>query len=176
MPTSPRWTCWHLDTILYIIASVYSQCTNMVGLHLHDILSPFLSVMAIFFVDLKLCHSASTLSNHVFLGLTTGLLHLTLNSIHFLILITFPHHMSTQSQSTTSNDSNCDRLNSSQLSLFLTCPSTFHGNTTHPSNHPHDISIYSPKLLRVPCMVPQCIVCTLYLPNPPWSISLISVL
>ena len=55
--------------------------------------------------------SASTLSNHVFLGLPTSLLPSTLNSIHFFTqsLISFPHHMPMPSQSTTSNDS-CDRL------------------------------------------------------------------
>ena len=35
-------------------------------------------------------------------------------------LVTFPHHMSTPSQSTTSNDS-CDRLNFHQLSQFFSC-------------------------------------------------------
>ena len=67
---------------------------------------------------------ASTLSNDVLLGLPTGLLPSTLNSIHFftqsssLFLITFPHHMSIPSQPTTSND---NRLNSNQPSQFFTC-------------------------------------------------------
>ena len=82
--------------------------------------------------------SASTLSNHVLLGRPTGLLPSTLNSIHFFTksLITFTHHMSIPSQSTTSNDS-CDRLNSNQAFQFFICPSVLHGNTTHPSNHLH---------------------------------------
>ena len=81
--------------------------------------------------------STSTLSNHV-LGRSTGssafnsILHTFLHPV----LITFPHHMSIQSQSTTSNDS-CDRLNSNKLSQIFTCLSVFHGNTTHPSNHLH---------------------------------------
>ena len=70
--------------------------------------------------------SASTLSNHVFLGLPTGLLPSTLYSIHFFhpVFITFSHHMSIPSQSTTSNES-CDRLNSNQPSQFFICPSVF---------------------------------------------------
>ena len=83
--------------------------------------------------------STSTLSNHVRLGITTGLLHLTLNSILFS---PSPHHMSIPSQSTISNDS-CDRLNFNQSSQFFICPSVFHGDTTHPSNHLH---LYSFKL------------------------------
>ena len=64
--------------------------------------------------------SSSTLSNHVLLGLPIGLLPSTPKSIHFFTksLITFPHHMSIPSQSTTSNDS-CDRLNSNQTSSFV---------------------------------------------------------
>ena len=77
--------------------------------------------------------SASTLYNHVLLGLPTGLL-LQLHTFIHPVLVTFPHHMSIPSQPTTSNDS-CDRFNSNQLSQFFTCPSVFHGNTTHPSNH-----------------------------------------
>ena len=57
--------------------------------------------------------SDSTLFNHVLLGLPTGLLPSTLNSIHFFI------------QPTTSNDS-CDILNSNQLSQFYMCFSVFH--------------------------------------------------
>ena len=52
----------------------------------------------------------------------------TINSIlhTFLhpVLITFPHHMSIPSQSTTSNES-CDRLNSNQPSQFFICSSVF---------------------------------------------------
>ena len=78
--------------------------------------------------------SASTLCNHVLLGLPIGLLPSTLNSIHFFHpVITLP---SIPSQSTTPNDS-CDRLNSSQPSQFFICPSVCHGDTTHPSNHLH---------------------------------------
>ena len=47
-----------------------------------------------------------------------------------------PLHMSIPSQPTTSNSS-CYRLNSNQLSQCFTCPSVFHGNTKHPSNHLH---------------------------------------
>ena len=47
-----------------------------------------------------------------------------------------PHHMPILSQSTTSNDSS-DRLNSNHPSQFFICPSVFHGDTTHPSNHLH---------------------------------------
>ena len=56
--------------------------------------------------------SASTLSNHVFLGLPTGLLPSTLYSIHFFtqssspFLITCPYD-------------SCDRLNSNQPSQFF---------------------------------------------------------
>ena len=39
-------------------------------------------------------------------------------------------------QHTTNNDS-WDRINSNQLYQFFTCPSVFHGNITHPSNHLH---------------------------------------
>ena len=38
------------------ILSVYCPFSDRVGLPLHNILSPFLSVMAILFVDLKFCH------------------------------------------------------------------------------------------------------------------------
>ena len=50
-----------------------------------------------------------------------------------------PRHFSSShvhTISTTSYDS-CDRLNSNQLSQFFTCPSVFHGNTTHTPNHLH---------------------------------------
>ena len=40
------------------------------------------------------------------------------------VLITFSHHMSIPSQSTTSNES-CDRLNSNQPSQFFICSSVF---------------------------------------------------
>ena len=52
------------------------------------------------------------------------------------VLITFSHHMSIPSQSTTSNES-CDRLNFNQPSQFFICPSVFQLDTTHPSNHQH---------------------------------------
>ena len=108
----------------------------MVGLPLHNIPSPFLSFKDIFSVDLSSTISVSTLSNHVFLGLSWSFLVFlglswssnqssAFNSIlqTFLhpILITFIHHMSIPSQSTTYNDS-CDRLNSNQLSQCFTCP------------------------------------------------------
>ena len=63
--------------------------------------------------------SASTLSNHVFLGLPTGLLPSTP-----YISSPSPHHMSIPSQSTTSNES-CDRLNSNQPSQFFICHFVF---------------------------------------------------
>ena len=71
--------------------------------------------------------SASTLSNHVFLGLPTGLLPSintsdTLHAFLHPVLITFSHHMSIPSQSTTYNES-CDRLNSNQPSQFFIFPS-----------------------------------------------------
>ena len=67
--------------------------------------------------------SASTLSNHVFLGLPTSLLPSTLTLHTFLrpVLITFSHHMSISSQSTTYNES-CDRLNSNQPPQSFMCP------------------------------------------------------
>ena len=68
--------------------------------------------------------SASTLSNHVFLGLPTVLLDSILHTFLHPVLITFSHHMSIPSQSTTSKES-CDRLNSNQPSQFLICPSVF---------------------------------------------------
>ena len=81
--------------------------------------------------------SACTCSNHVLLGLPTGLLHSTLNSIHFFTQsssFSLSHvHISLP---TTSNDS-CNRLNSNQLSQFLISLSVFHGNATHPSNNLH---------------------------------------
>ena len=69
--------------------------------------------------------STSTLSNHVFHGIRTGLL--PSNLLHkFLhpVFITFPRHISIPSQSTISNES-CDRLNSNQHSQFFICPSAF---------------------------------------------------
>ena len=65
--------------------------------------------------------SASTLSNHVFLGLPTGLLP-TIYTPY--ISSPSPHHMSIPSQSTTSNES-CDMLNSNPHSQFFICPSVF---------------------------------------------------
>ena len=79
--------------------------------------------------------SASTLYNHVRVGLPTGLLTSSLYSILLFIqssslfLITCSYHLSLQLLiavvigSTPTN------------SQFVTCPSVFHGNTTHPSNH-----------------------------------------
>ena len=67
--------------------------------------------------------STSTLFNHVFLGLPTGLLPSTLYSIHFFTQSSSSFliiHMSIPSQSTTSNES-CDRLNSNQPSQFFIC-------------------------------------------------------
>ena len=79
--------------------------------------------------------SASTLYNHARVGLPTGLLASPLYSIFFLIqfsslfLITCSYHLSPPLLITvvigwTPTDSQ-----------FFTCPSVFHGNTTHPSNH-----------------------------------------
>ena len=87
--------------------------------------------------------SASTLYNHVLACLPTGLLNSTLYSILFftqsssIFLITCSYHLSLP---TTFNDS-CDMFNSNQLSQFFTCPSDFHGNITHPSNHMLYISV-----------------------------------
>ena len=101
----------HLErnSIAYLvyIFSVYCPFSDRVGLPLHNILSSFLPVMYI-----VSAMSTSTLSNHVLLGLPTGLLP------------------STPSLPTTSNVS-CDRLD------FFTCHSVFHVNTTHPFNHLH---------------------------------------
>ena len=45
------------EKMTYIsILSVHGPFSDRVGLPLHNILSPFLSVMDIFFVDLKFCH------------------------------------------------------------------------------------------------------------------------
>ena len=71
--------------------------------------------------------SASTFSNHVFLGLQTGLLPSTLISINLLhpVFIIISHHMFIPYQSTTSNDS-CDRVNSHQTDTacsWLVCHS-----------------------------------------------------
>ena len=62
-----------LETI-YIL-SVYSPFSDRGELPLHNIPSPFPSSSSAI--------SASTLSNHVFLGLQNGLLHSTLCSTHF---------------------------------------------------------------------------------------------
>ena len=43
------------DSHIYIL-SVYSPFSDRVGLPLYNILSQFISVMDIFFVDLKFCH------------------------------------------------------------------------------------------------------------------------
>ena len=120
------------------ILSVYSPFSDRVRLSVHNIPSPFLSLMGIFFFDLKFghicfyilkpCPSWSSNRYSVFNSILHTFLH--------LVLITFSHHMSIPSQSTTSNDSR-DRLNSNQPSQFLICPSVFHGDTTHPSNHLH---------------------------------------
>ena len=87
-----------------------------IGLDFHFLLS-WTSSLSISGSDI----CASTLSNHVFLGLPTGLLPSTLYSIHFS---PSSHHMSIPYQSTTSNES-CARLNSNQPSQFLICPSVF---------------------------------------------------
>ena len=42
--------------IILLLLSVYSLFSDRVGLPLHNIPSPLLSVMNIFFVDLKFCH------------------------------------------------------------------------------------------------------------------------
>ena len=77
--------------------------------------------------------SASTLSNHVLVCQPVFCLQLytpyiSSPSPHHLssspFLITFPHHMSIPSQSTTSNES-CDMLNSNQPSQFFICPFVF---------------------------------------------------
>ena len=85
--------------VVYIL-SVYSRFSDRVGLPLHNIRSPSHSVMDIFLSISSSVISASTLSNHVLLGLPTGLLPSTLYYIHFFIqssspfLITCPYHLS----------------------------------------------------------------------------------
>ena len=111
---------------IYIL-SVYSPVSDRVGLPLHNIHipSPFLSLTDIF-VDLSSAISASTLSNHVFLGSSnrSSAFNSILHKFLHPVLITFSHHMSIPSQSTTSNEC-CDRLNSNQPSQFFICPSVF---------------------------------------------------
>ena len=64
---------WRLSGLLLL--SVYSPFSDRVGRPLHNILSPFLSVMDIFSVDLTFYHIRlySIHSNHTLLGLPTGL-------------------------------------------------------------------------------------------------------
>ena len=69
--------------------------------------------------------SASTLCNHVILGLPTGILPSTLNSIHFFtqpsspFLITCPYYPSLPPLITV-------LIGSNQFSQLFTCPSVFH--------------------------------------------------
>ena len=79
--------------------------------------------------------------------------------------------MSIPSQPTTSNNS-CDRLNSNQPSQFFTCPSVFHGDTTHPKvKHafahlyfPNSFSddgliLYTPLIISEPQQVLSLLLC-----------------
>ena len=86
---------------------------------------------------------ASTLSNHVLLGLPTGLQPSTLISIHFFIqsssffLITCPYHLSITLLMTVEIGSTSTILLNSSL--------VFHGNATHPSNHVCSIKLSASK-------------------------------
>ena len=71
-----------------LLLPVYSPFSDRVGLPLHNIPSPFLSVMDIFFVDLKFFHTASTLSNQVLLGRPWGSDLLTLTYTPYIFLPT----------------------------------------------------------------------------------------
>ena len=79
----------------------------------------------IFFSISSSAISGSTLSNHVLLGLPTGLLPSTPNSIHFFtqpsspFLITCPYHPSLPPLITV-------MIGSNQFSQIFTCPSAFH--------------------------------------------------
>ena len=79
---------------LILLVSVYSPFSDRVGLPLHNILFQFLSVMDIFFVDLSSVISAYTLSNHVLLGLPTGLLPSTLNCCSSNLIAVYEPHTS----------------------------------------------------------------------------------
>ena len=83
-----------IATGCHIILSGYSPFSNSVGLPLHNILSPLLSIMDIFFVDLKFCHIR-------FYTLTTSFL--VVQPVFCLELYTpyissLPYHMSIPSQ------------------------------------------------------------------------------
>ena len=106
---------YNYDHTLYIV-SVYSPFSNRVGLPLHNILSPFLSVMDIFFVDLKFCHicfytlqPCPSWSSSWSSALNSTKLHTFLHPV----LITCLYHLSYHS-----NDS-CDNDNSNKLSQFF---------------------------------------------------------
>ena len=126
---------WSHLIIIILLLSVYGAFSDRVGLPLRNIPYQFLSGMGIFFVDLKFFHIRFYTLYHVLLYLPTGLLHSTLNILH-PIIITFAHYMSIPFQTTTSNNG-CDRLNSNHPSHVFICPSVFHGDTTHLSNHLH---------------------------------------
>ena len=68
---------WSQLIIIILLLSVYGAFSDRVGLPLCNISSPFLSVMGIFFVDLKFFNRFYTLY-HVLLGLPTGILPSTL--------------------------------------------------------------------------------------------------
>ena len=118
------------------LLSVYSLCfpIGLDFLFIKFLLQFFLSWMSILVIYSSPI-SVYAFSNHVFLGLATGL-RSTLISIHFSpSLHNFLHHVSKSSQSTTS-DNSCDRFNSYQVYQFF--PShVFHVDATHPSNHLH---------------------------------------
>ena len=125
----------HLDTVLIqiniytILLLVYGPYSDEVGLPIHNIPSHF---FLLWMSSLSLSSSsisAFTFSNHVFLGLTNGLLPSS-TYIFQPVHIIYPPLMSIPSQPATSNKS-CKRLNSYKISQFLTSPSVFYGNDTY---------------------------------------------
>ena len=95
----------HLFSTLLLLL-IYSPCSGRFGLPLtlHNILSPVFLSRIFSLSNSSSSISASTLSNHAFLGLPTDVLPSTQ-----YISSPSPHHMSISSQSTTSNES-CDML------------------------------------------------------------------
>ena len=120
---------WSFDFHILNLVKIYYWCIVRFPIGLDFLFIPFtflLHILLSWTSSLSissLAISASKLSLHVFLVLLTGLLPSTLlHTFLYPVLITFSHHMSIPSQSTTSNES-CDRLN--QPSQFFICPSAF---------------------------------------------------